>query len=174
MSQPWEQWHEVAALVARAEPVEIECALRDLPRIAPLLTRGIGSAQATFRFYRLGQGRAEFDAARCEVRATLTLTCQRCLAELELLLETQTEMAFVADEADVGAVPESHDPVLMTAGTVSLAALVEEELLLAMPIVPVHRDEARCGPSAEAETVDAPASPPTQTPFAALREMMKK
>lgn len=176
MSRDRAEWGEVDALVARAASLQIDCALRDLPRVAPLLTRDSGNATARFRFYRLvGEERA-FDAAHCAVRALLTLTCQRCLAEVAVPVEAQAELAFVDDEASVVLVPESHDPVVTEAGRVLLAALVEEELLLALPIVPMHADPADCQPQPgiESSEADVAAAAPKQTPFAGLRDLMKK
>lgn len=177
MSRDRVEWREVRELVTRAVPVELECAIRDLPRIVPLLARDAGSARARFRFYRLkpAAGSASgFDGAECNVRVVLAMTCQRCLEEVQVPIDAQAELAFIDEEAQVGSVPESHDPVVMTAGRVSLAALVEEELLLAMPIVPVHADPAECRVQAATDAADAPASAPKQTPFAGLRELMKK
>ncbi len=185
MSRDRAEWGEVAALVARAASVQIDIALRDLPRIAPLLTRDDGNATAEFRFHRLPATERvarSFDAAHCTVRAELPLSCQRCLAEVVVGVEARAELAFVDDEATVSVVPESHDPVIMEGGRVSLAALVEEELLLAMPIVPVHADASQCRPEegkageyrAENEEAAAAAAAPKQTPFAGLRDLMKK
>lgn len=177
MSRDRAEWHEVAALIARAVSVEIDCAIRDLPRIAPLVARDAGSARARLRFYRLEAaegGTPGFDAAECNVHAALVMTCQRCLGEVQIPIDARTELAFIDQETQAASVPESHDPVIMTAGRVSLAELVEEELLLAMPIVPLHADPAQCGVRPATDTADAPASAPTQTPFAGLRELMKK
>ncbi len=180
MSRDRAEWHEVQALVARAAQVRIDCALRDLPRIAPLLTRDDGSATGAFRFYRLraaADAPQGCDAAECSVSALLPMTCQRCLGEVQIQAQGSAHLAFIDDEAGVSGVPESHDPVIMTAGRVSLTELVEEELLLAMPIVPLHADPAQCQPrplEADENPADAVASAPKQTPFAGLRELMKK
>jgi len=180
MSRDRAQWGEVDALVARAASLEFDCALRDLPRVAPLLTREGGNARAVFRFYRLApaEGAARsFDAAECQVTAILPLTCQRCLGEVQVEVRGQVELAFVADDTLVTEVPESHDSVITEDGRVSFAAVLEEELLLTMPIVPLHADIAQCVPhlpGADEDKPDAEAPAPTQTPFAGLRELMKK
>jgi uncharacterized protein len=176
MSRDRDEWGEVAALVARAASVQFDCALRDLPRVAPLLTRDSGNAAAQFRFYRTSGAEGGFDAAHCTVKAELLLTCQRCLAEVVMPVAADAELAFVESEASVQSVPETHDPVIVEAGRVSLTALVEEELLLAMPIVPMHADVAQCRPQPGIENseADVAAAAPKQTPFAGLRDLMKK
>ena len=45
---------------------------------------------------------------------------------------------------DTDAVPDEYEPVLGSADELSLAELIEEQVLLAMPLVPAHEDAARC------------------------------
>jgi uncharacterized protein len=176
MSRDRAQWLEIAALVAREASVEFRLALEDLPRIAPLLTRFGGEAHGQLRFHRLApESGAAFDAAEGEMSSTLALTCQRCLETVDVAVTAHCQLAFVEDETAAAAVPPSHDPVLTSNGRVLLEELVEEELLLAMPIVPLHEGTAECAPRApDPETEDAQAGTPTHRPFAGLRDLMKK
>ena len=156
------QEHEVAALAASNAVLETEVALADLDRIRPLLRRDAGTARGQFRFHR----ESAAPVAEGHVSATLTLTCQRCLGEMTLPIEADSRLAFVAA---VGTeVAGSREPVVTPDGQVSLATLIEEELLLALPLAPMHSDTARCQPSAETHEDE-----PRQRPFAGLRELMK-
>lgn len=181
MSRDRAQWFEIAALVAKGAPVDYRIALDSLPRIAPLLRRASGEASGRFRFHRYVEEEplraASFDAADGRVSATLVLTCQRCLEDTEVHVAADCHLAFVEDEDAAVAVPASHDPVVMTKGRVSLAELVEEELLLSMPAVPVHADPGECERRAARHTpAEAPGATaePTHRPFAGLRDLMKK
>ena len=58
--------------------------------------------------------------------------------------------------------------VLAPEGRIALRDLVEEELLLAVPLVPRHENEADCGRTASTE------ADVTQTPFAGLGELLKR
>lgn len=156
------QQHEVAALAASNAVIETEVALVDLDRIRPLLRRDAGTARGQFRFHRENAA----PVAEGHVSATLTLTCQRCLGEMTLPVEADSELAFV--EGAGTELAESREPVVMTAGQVSLATLIEEELLLALPLAPMHADTGRCHASAETHEGE-----PRQRPFAGLRELMK-
>lgn len=178
MSRDRAQWLEVAPLVARNASVDVRLALADLPRMAPLLRRSTGEVTGQLRFHRFAAETAEaaaFDAADGELSATLALTCQRCLEEVEVALVASCHLAFVDDETAAAAVPVSHDPVIMTQGRVLLGELVEEELLLAMPIVALHAEAAGCvARPAPAADEDASPAEPTHRPFAGLRDLMKK
>ena len=89
--------------------------------------------------------------------------CQRCLQPFEQPIEVERTLRFVADEAQAEALDaESEDDVLALQPTIDLRRLVEDELLLAWPIVPRH---ASCAaPSHDAS--EAGAEP--ENPFAAL------
>lgn len=65
--------------------------------------------------------------------------CQRCLQPLMLDLEVSRSLRFVASEAVAAALDaESEDDVLALGDGLDLHELVEDELLLALPLVPTH------------------------------------
>ena len=158
------QQHEVAALAADEAVIEAEIALADLERIRPLLRGDAGMARGQFRFHR----ESALAVAEGHVSATLTLTCQRCLGEMTLPVDTDSRLAFVANAAASADVTRAREPVIILDGQVSLATLIEEELLLALPLAPMHRDASDCHvrPGEQADQ-------PRHKPFAGLRDLMK-
>ena len=160
---PGQQQHEVAALAADNAVLETEIALADLERIRPLLRRDAGMARGQFRFHR-ESARA---VAEGHVSAMLTLTCQRCLEEMAWPVDTDSRLAFVAN-ATSAEVADSREPVIAVDGQVSLATLIEEELLLALPLAPMHRDAGDCHARPEPQ-----ADQSRHKPFAGLRDLMK-
>lgn len=100
------------------------------------------------------------------VRTTVWLTCQRCLQPYEHAIDIDRQMRFVADEASAEALDaESEDDVLALPRWLDLRQLVEDELLLALPLVPRH---ATCP-----QPLTAAAAPPPDTahPFAVLQAL---
>ena len=158
------QQHEVAALAASNAVIETEVALSELERIRPLLRRDAGMAHGRFRFHR----EDALVTAEGRVSARLALTCQRCLEEMMLPVEVDSRLAFVTSGAASAEVPASHEPVLAVDGHVSLAMLIEEELLLALPLAPMHRATEYCAARSGPRADDS-----RQRPFAGLRELMK-
>ena len=74
-----------------------------------------------------------------EARCTLTLLCQRCLAPAALPVTTERWFRFVSDEATAAAEDdESEEDVLVLEPGFNLVQLVEDELLMAVPLVPMH------------------------------------
>ena len=66
------------------------------------------------------------------------------------------------------------EPVLAREGRISAGELVEEELLLALPIVPLHGELRECAVPASAPLVaDEVPAHVTQRPFAGLAELLR-
>ncbi len=83
-----------------------------------------------------------------EVETVLALVCQRCLGSLRWPLKLGRRLYLAHDEkeaerleADVALVPDAE--VLVADAAVDLAALVEDEVLLSLPLIPRH-EEGQC------------------------------
>ncbi len=78
-----------------------------------------------------------------KVKTVLLLVCQRCLGHFELPVIIQHLLAPVQGFDEAEKLPTHLDPCWLKEGVVSPLELVEEELLLAIPLVPMH-DEKEC------------------------------
>ena len=109
------------------------------------------------------------------VDATLPLTCQRCLTPVSVLLESDRWFRFVADEATAEALDdEAEEDLLVESREFDLHALIEDELLMALPVVPLHDEcpvEVKMA-AVDADFEEAVAAKPN--PFAALAGLQKK
>lgn len=166
---------DVAALAADAAAVEGHWPLAGFPRLAEGEAMQDGELRWSARGkLRLVAGAAPETWLHLGARARLWRDCQRCLQPVALDLEIDRAIRFVADEASAQALDaESDDDVLALPRRLDLHELVEDELLLALPIVPMHE---RC-PVALPGTVGkdfvaAEAAPPAH-PFAALAALKR-
>ena len=74
-----------------------------------------------------------------QASAELPQTCQRCLSPYAQPVEVDRWFRFVADEAVALAEDEAcEEDLLALEPRFDLAALIEDELLLALPLVPMH------------------------------------
>ncbi len=72
-------------------------------------------------------------------QVSLPLTCQRCLGPADIRVEVARDFRFVATEAQAEAEDEeAEEDVLVLNRDFDLQALVEDELLMALPLVPRH------------------------------------
>jgi len=91
------------------------------------------------------------------------LQCQRCLGSLELPLHLEARLELASSEAEILAADDDIDRVVASR-EMSITALVEEEVLLALPMVPKHEQcSAATGLGVDAE-------PQIRQAFAALRK----
>ena len=74
-----------------------------------------------------------------EVHAVLPLTCQRCLGPVDVEVDVQRPFRFVQDEAIAMAEDDhSEEDLLAFSRTFDLVELVEDELLMDLPVAPRH------------------------------------
>jgi uncharacterized protein len=121
--------------------------------------------------YELEFGKDELGVAHLRVRAdaTLPLTCQRTLDVFGLPVHVDTKLGLIGNEADEAALPSHYEPLLTIDGQVNLAEVIEDELILALPVVPLKpgaNEQAQAWDDvAEAQGTARP------HPFAALKKM---
>lgn len=140
-----------------------------MKRLAPLLASDEGDCRFEARFERDPEGYAIIDIA---VEAEVSLVCQRSLAPFVQPLARRSLLAVIEDEAEQEVLPAHYEPVLATEGTVTFVDLVEDELLLAMPVVP--RNPALAWDDVVASD-EAEASEETEGgPFAGLADLMSR
>jgi len=76
---------------------------------------------------------------RLQTRCAVTLQCQRCLQPMVEDVVIDRRLRFVDDEDDAARLDEeSEDDVLVASRSLDLHALLEDELILALPLVPRH------------------------------------
>lgn len=110
-----------------------------------------------------------------EASAEVALSCQRCLQPVRESLQFSRWFRFVRDEAEAAELDaDSEDEVLALTRALDLQELVEDELLLDLPLVPRHEICPDVLPQAvgEAELEQAESEKPN--PFAVLAALKKK
>jgi uncharacterized protein len=123
-----------------------------------------GIAAIELRFGRDTEGRREMEG---RIAATLHLQCQRCLGTVLTSIETRSRLFLVQSSEEEARVPPEAD-WLRVEGPHALSDLVEEELLLALPMMPLHED-AGCGGANEPEGEEAIMA--QSNPFAVLSKL---
>lgn len=95
------------------------------------------SGDVAFRLHFGREGGAA--TVRGRVEAELTLECQCCLSALKFPVDHEFSLGIVHTLSQVLDLPESLEPLILgEEGTVSIADLIEDELILAVPHVPQH------------------------------------
>jgi uncharacterized protein len=71
------------------------------------------------------------------VEAEIVTTCERCLEPMTLSLEANVNLLLASREP--GTVEEPEDVLVVENEPIALSELVENELILAMPMIPMHQ-----------------------------------
>ena len=127
---------------------ELDIPLAQLPDLPPEFTSGGGTVRAHLSFGR-EQGLPMADIV---LDAELAVSCQRCLAPMQLHVTAHSPVLIVETERAAEEAPAGWETFLAPEGRVDFAALAAEELLLALPIVPAHAHMTECAPLAESAT----------------------
>lgn len=122
------------------EILEGQLPLSDLNLPAEVLGQKEGLVHYQFRF---GVDEGSYVYIHGQVKSELNLECQRCLKPFEKSLESEFWVSPVRSSEDAKGLPEKYDPVFLESDKLSLAHLVEEELILSLPIAPMHADDCK-------------------------------
>ena len=145
-------------------------AVKSLTRLVSALAADSGIADVELRAAPEVGGRIVVTGS---IRAPLTMTCQRCLENVTLEVVTEPRLAWVKSEAEMEALPPEYDPLFAPDGRVAVAGLVEDELLLALPLAPRHADGA-CGEIRKpARSAPATEEESRKNPFADLAKLKR-
>ncbi len=166
----------VAALCRDGETLLGAWPLSDLPRLAGSLFHPPAASDHVSWQARFGQetpvGRAPQTWLEVEARTHVTLQCQRCLQALQEPLSTQRRFLLVATEAEAERLDaESDDEHLVLVPRLDLLALVEDELILELPLVPRH--DGTCPEPLPQPAADEAPEEARPNPFAALAALRK-
>lgn len=178
--------------VAQRAVFEGELALRRLPRLAKLLWRPEADVPAQldegpdgdyvryrFEFGPDADGRATVHG---QVAGLLPLRCERCFEQYGLAVNTSVSLALVAGIDEANALPSQYEPLMIEDRLMRPSDLIEDELILAVPSIPRHREGDCEPPRVPAEAAPAAASDEhrpaeaelSEHPFAGLAALRQK
>jgi len=105
------------------------------------------------------------------VEVELDLDCQRCLSPVNVKVASEFEVAIAASDESAKNIPRHYEPVIVEEDTLDLVPLIEEELLLALPM---HAYHERCDVQmsfGDAELDAAEVEETTPNPFQVLANL---
>jgi uncharacterized protein len=159
-------------MVASGRVFEGQLPLASMTRLADSLADTTGDVAYAIEF-----GKDDFGISFIDVRvdARLPMICQRSLERFEQPVSIEQRLGLIASERDEAGLPEGYEPVLLDGSAdLRLATLIEDELILALPVVPLKDGADDDSPlqtwstasAEELEELEAEAEKPN--PFAAL------
>ena len=163
MFDQWQQPLDVRALIRQGITLKGEVQVAELPRL-----QGVVLRDAPIRFgLSFGKNDEGLAVVTGQVQGTVEMTCQRCLEAVAIELDAEVGLGVVDSEEEAKRLPPELDPLILGEEPVRLVDLIEDEILLALPVVPMHAHA--CVPAhREHEGMEK-----ADNPFAALRGLVK-
>jgi len=144
-------------------------ALASLERVVPLLASPEGELQVDMRLGRDPDGTYRLTGS---IRGDVVLQCQRCLEAFTRALDVDFRLGLVRSEDAAARLTHGYEPLLVTAEPASIADIVADEVLLALPFAPVHDDTDEC--HGLNRNYQSSADAQRENPFAVLAGLKQK
>jgi uncharacterized protein len=167
---------QLAEMCAQGASVTTTVRPDSLPRLARMVAEGHappdGVLDARIRF---SNGPESFPVLQLRVTGAMDLTCQRCMAPVSCPLDLDVALTIVGSDAEADELADPFDSVVLDQhGGLRLRVAVEDEILAALPLVPLHGDGVGCG-SVRGQSPTADTQPPlVSRPFAGLAALMRE
>lgn len=131
---------EPMRLAAKGARLRGDIELSKMTRLAPHLQTQAGAVCVDISFSKNNKGVQRING---ELKAQLKVLCQRCLEPMEIPVCAELKLELTDTLAAEPRIQDNYEPLLVTAESLSLVELVEDELLLALPFSPMH-PEGEC------------------------------
>lgn len=164
------------ALASKGQLIEGKIALAELKRVLPLLRSSDGEVVFSLNF---DTDEAGIPRIRGKVEARLMLQCQRCMEDMDFSVSSKVQLGIVPTREAAEHLPDNYEPLVRDEET-TIVSLLEDELILALPIVTMHKiEDCPMGKAFskkmadDRETEQDDASTGRSNPFAVLAQLKK-
>lgn len=145
-------------------------AVKDMTELSTLLVNADVQALADLKFSR---DELRIRTILGSVQATVAVQCQRCLEPVDVELVANLNLAISYSEEKAQSLPKYYDPLIVEDDDLELLPLIEQELILSLPIVSYHSDcsiQTSFGDGNAAEIIEAE----KPNPFSVLASLKGK
>lgn len=150
--------------VARQERYEGDLSIAQLQRLQESVSRG-GRLHVQWTAGRSATGRPQLQG---KLTGALELTCLRCMEPFDWGFDLDVDLQLVSSETEASRALAECEPYEVHEDTLPLREMAEDEVLLALPLMPRCKTCENDAPSAAPTEPD---EPKRSNPFAALKKL---
>jgi uncharacterized protein len=137
----WYSLRDIETLAHRRAVLSGDIKISQFKRLRDLLYAENGSVRVDLRFEPRGEG---WQALQLRYATAVRLLCQRCLEPAHYRLEGEVELGVVPTAAMEAALPEGIEPLVLEGERLCPVDLLEDELIVALPLVARHGEGEHC------------------------------
>lgn len=112
--------------------------IADMQRLSSNLSSNEDVVAVNFQFGKDEQG---VTFLKGHLKTQLLLQCQRCMEPFSYEIMSDFVLGIVSTLDEANALPERYEPAMAKDGELALRELIEDELILNLPIIPRHEPE---------------------------------
>lgn len=112
--------------------------LADMPRLSSLIVNKDGNVSVKLNFGIDEQG---VIFLKGHLETTVVLQCQRCMEPLIHEIMSDFALGIINTLDEVNTLSAVYEPAIATDGSLALRDLIEDEVILNLPIIPRHEPE---------------------------------
>ena len=157
-------------LALKGALLEGQVEIADLDRLASAVNRVVSPFAASIQF-EVDESGQPFAKGMASVE--VELTCQRCLDPLRINLQADFSLQIIWSEDQFANVPPEHEPWVVVDRFADPIAMVEDEILLALPSVNYHKVGHCTGNALKPDGLDTGEVMATKSPFSILAQLKK-
>lgn len=124
-------------LAAQQQTLEGQVVVADMLRVNKLLVKDQGQGELTYKVV-FSTDTDKLCVLTGEIEGEVSLCCQRCLQPFTYTVHCDFIDSPVGNDAEAKLLPDMYEPVSIQDGKVDLLEMLEDELILALPQVPMH------------------------------------
>lgn len=164
------KWADREAAIQEIVPLSV------FARVCEGAVSSQGEVSVDCRIYRDSQHLIVLEA---DLKTVVPLECQRCLDAVETTIDTHMQLWLLYSEEQADRLADDADYLVLDEdGRISLVEVLEDELILSLPLVALHEDcEVQAGANTTAGTHEesgAAEEPRRENPFQVLAGLKGK
>jgi len=109
--------------------------IKNMERLCPSLVADSGNAEIDIQFGVDGHG---IRFLRGALTAHLALQCQRCMEAFDYEITSDFLLGIIQTEEEATDLSKTYDPLIVKGNDLFIQDVIEDELIISLPIVPMH------------------------------------
>jgi uncharacterized protein len=151
--------------------IQGEIRIAELPEIAGVTSKPDNLLTIVMSF---SKSSLQYPLVKGTIEGEVVQSCQRCLGDTIIKINETFELLLVTSETSDTAEQEGHEVFEYNEVTIDMLNFIEEEVMLALPIVAKHESVDECLPIAQKwikNKEHVPADQKKENPFAKLKDL---